>query len=239
MAARLPRLEPLQPTPQVRTLPGALKDPVRLAQLVGGVAMFFGSLLDWVEYWLPGHGWQTVSSFARAGDGAIALEIGLIVAAFAWADRVATSRQPVLVAAPLVLGGISLILLKLGWDQAQEYLASLANSGGYGHMLPGFWIALGGAILVTGAGAVRLFRARHAVSFAVSIPPGTGIRVLGGVLGAVAGIGAAVVLGETFVSNATVTGSIVTFLSIILGLVGAWLGARIAQAFTSSGSIRE
>jgi uncharacterized membrane protein YeaQ/YmgE (transglycosylase-associated protein family) len=63
--------------------------------------------------------------------------------------------------------------------------------------------------------------------------------VLGGVLGAVAGIGAAVVLGETFATNATVTGSIVTFLSIVLGLVGAWLGARIAQAFTSSGSTQE
>jgi hypothetical protein len=234
MAARTPRLEPFRPTPQVRTLPGALKDPVRIAQLIGGAGLFFGSLLDWVEYWLPGHGWQTLSSFTRAGDGAIALEIGLIVAAFAWADRVATSRYPVLVAAPLVLGVVSLIVLKLGFDQAQEYLAGLTNSGGHGDMLPGFWMALGGAGLVTIAGAIRLFRARREVSFSVSIPPGTAIRVLGGVLGAVAGIASAVVLGETFGTNATITGSAVTLLSIVLGLIGAWLGARIAHAFTGS-----
>src|SRR3954454_7740399 len=115
MAARTPRLEPFRPTPQVRTLPGALKDPVRIAQLLGGLGLFFGSLLDWVEYWLPGHGWQTLSSFTRAGDGAIALEIGLMGPAFPGAARVPRSRYPVLAAAPLVLGTVALIVLKLGY----------------------------------------------------------------------------------------------------------------------------
>ena len=40
------------------------------------------------------------------------------------------------------------------------------------------------------------------------------------------------------VTGSTVTGSAVTFLSITLGLVGAWLGARIGKAFVG-GSVED
>lgn len=226
-----PRLEPFRPTPRERGLPHALKDPVRLALVVAGVLLFVGSLLSWIEVFLPGHGWSEVSSFEQAGDGAITLELGLIIAAFAWADRVSESRLPVAVVLPLVFGLASLVLMKLGWDQAQSYLDSLKNSGGHGYMLPGFWIALAGAGLAVIGGAVALIRVRKEVRFQVHVSRSTAASTLGGAAGAVIGIGAAIVLGEDFGTNATVTGSAVTFLSIVLGIVGTWLGARIGRAF--------
>jgi hypothetical protein len=226
-----PRLEPFRPTPPERGLPHALKDPVRLALIVAGVLLFVGSLLSWIEVWLPGHGWMEISSFERAGDGAITLELGLLIAAFAWADRISESRLPVAVVLPLIFGLATLAVMKLGWDQAQDYLASLKNSGGHGYMLPGFWIALAGAGLAVLGGAVAVFRARREVRFQVRVSRATAVSTLGGAAGAVVGIGAAVVLGEDLGTNATVTGSAVTFLSIVFAIVGAWLGARIGRAF--------
>ena len=226
-----PRLEPFRPTPRERGLPHALKDPVRLALIVAGVLLFAGSLLSWIEFYLPGHGWSDVSSFQGAGDGAITLELGLIIAVLAYADRVSESRLPVAVLLPLVLGLAALMVMKLGWDDAQAFLASLKHGGGYGYLLPGFWIALVGAVLAVAGGAIAVYRVRNEVRFQVQVSRSTGVSVLGGAVGAVVGIGAAIVLGEDFGTNATVTGSAVTFLSIILGIVGAWLGARIGRAF--------
>ncbi|MBI3750183.1 MAG: hypothetical protein HY263_00795 [Chloroflexi bacterium] len=226
-----PRLEPFRPTPRERGLPHALKDPVRLALVVAGVLLLVGSLLSWIAVFLPGHGWSEVSSFERAGDGAIILELGLIIAVLAWADRVSESRQPIAVVLPLILALAAVLVMKLGWDQAQEYLDSLKNGGGHGYMLPGFWIALGGAGLAVAGAAAAVIRARKEVRFEVRVSRATAVSVLGGTAGAVVGIGAAIVLGEDFGTNATVTGSAVTFLSIVLGIVGAWLGSRIGRAF--------
>jgi hypothetical protein len=227
-----PRLEPFRPSAPQPGLPLALRDPLRIALLIGAAMLVVGSLLSWIEVFIPGTGWTDISSFARAGDGAIVLEIGVVLGLLTWADRTSTSRQPVLVALPLGLGLASLLLMKLGWDQAQAYLASLVNAGGHGYLLPGFYIALAGAVLTTiaaGAGVVRA--RREGVRFAVTLRRGAVIRVAGGAIGAVAGIGAAVILGEDFGTNGTVTGTAVTFLSIVFAIVGAWLGTRIGSAF--------
>lgn len=229
-----PRLEPLRPTPQQRGLPQVLRDPVRTCLLIAGVLLFVGSLLSWLEVFQPGHGWTDISSFARAGDGAITLEIGLVIGLLAWADRTSTSRIPALVALPLVLGVASLVLMKLGYDGAEEYLASLANGGGYGYLLPGFYIALVGAVLATGAGAAAVLRARHNVNFAVQVRRTTLAPVIGGFLGVVLGMLTAVVLAEEFGTNPTTTGSAVTLLLIVLAIAGGWLGARVGGSFAGS-----
>jgi hypothetical protein len=226
-----PRLEPLRPTPRERGLPGVFRDPVRTALLISGVLLFVGSLLDWIEVFQPGHGWTSISSFARAGDGAITLELGLIIGLIAWADRTATSRLPALIALPLVLGIASLLLMKLSFDSAQELLASLANGGGYGYLLPGFYVALAGALLATGLGAAAVLRARRHVSFTFEVRRATLAPILGGAVGAVLGMLAAVVLGENFGTDPTTTGSAVTLLVIVLAIVGGWLGSRVGGAF--------
>jgi len=233
-AMTAPRLEPLRPTPRQRGLPHVFRDPVRAATLAAGVLLFVGSLLSWIEAFQPGLGWTDISSFARAGDGAITFELGLIIGLIAWADRTATSRIPAIIALPLILGLASLVLMKLGFDSAEEYLASLAHGGGYGYLLPGFYIALAGAVLATGAGAAAVLRARRHVSFAIEVRRQTLAPILGGAVGAVLGMVAAVVLGEDFGTDPTSTGSAVTLLVIILAIVGGWLGARVGGAFGGS-----
>ena len=231
MSAPTPRLEPFRPTPQERRLPDALRDPVRLVLLAAGLGLFVGSAMSWAEYFLPGHGLQQISSFERAGDGAITLVLGIILLAVTWADRIAESKLPGLVLLPLVLGLASISLVKFGWDQDQSFLAGLANAGGYGYMLPAFWATLGAAALAVIAGGIHVFRMRGQVSYAIQVSSATMTTAASGLIGAVIGIGAAVVIGEDFSNNPTITGSAVTFLSIILGLVGAWLGAKIGKAF--------
>jgi len=204
---------------------------VRVTLLVAGVLLFVGSLLSWIEVFLPGTGWTDISSFARAGDGAITLELGLVIGLFTWADRTSTSRQPILVVLPLVLGVASLLLMKLGFDSAEDYLASIAHGGGHGYLLPGFYIALLGGALATLGGVLVIVRARHEVRFTVHVSRTALASIAGGVVGAVVGIGAAVVLGEDLGTNATVTGSAVTFLAIVLSIVGGWLGAQVGRSF--------
>jgi hypothetical protein len=231
VATQTPRLEPFRPTPQVRRLPDALRDPVRIVLLLAGLGLFVGSAMSWAEYWLPGHGYQQISSFERAGDGAITLVAGIVLIAITWADRVAESKLPGLVLLPLVLGIASISLVKFGYDQDQAFMAGLVNAGGYGYMLPGFWATLGAAGLAVIAGAIHVFRMRRQVSYTVEVSSTAMTTAISGLIGAVVGIGAAVVIGEDFSNNPTITGSAVTFLSIILGLVGAWLGAKIGKSF--------
>jgi hypothetical protein len=231
VATHTPRLELFRPTPPDRRPPGVLRDPVRLVLLAGGLVLFVASALPWTEIWLPGHGFQEISSFERSGDGAITLVLGMILAGVAWGDRVAETRIPALVLLPLVLGVASLALVKFGYDQAQGYIASLHGGGGYGYMLPGFYLSLAAAAVSAVAGAIHVVRVRRDVSFRVNVTSGTLLTIGSGLAGAVIGIGAAVVIGEDFSTNPTVTGSIVTFLSILFGLVGAWLGAKIGRAF--------
>jgi len=231
VATHTPRLEPFRPTPQQRRLPDALRDPVRIALLVAGLGLFVGSATSWAQYFLPGHGIQEISSFERAGDGAITLVLGIVLIGITWADRIAESKLPGLVLLPLVLGIVAVSLVKFGWDQDQAFLAGLKSAGGYGSMLPGFWATLAAAALAVVAGAAHVVRMRGQVSYAVEVSSATMTTAVAGVIGAVIGIGAAVVIGEDFSSNPTITGSAVTFLSIILGLVGAWLGARIGRSF--------
>ena len=219
-------------------MPVIARDPVRLATLLGGIGLVVGSVTDWAQVWLPGYGLQQVSSFERAGDGAIALVLGIVLIAVTWSDGLATSRIPAVVLLPLGLGVAALACVKLGFDQDQAYIASLAGAGGYGSMLPGFWLTLAASVLAVVGAAAHVARLRREVRFSVRMSSASLTTIGAGVAGAVIGIGAAVVIGEDFSTNPTVTGSAVTFLSIILGLVGAWLGARIGKAFVG-GSVED
>jgi hypothetical protein len=226
-----PRLEPFRPTPPERGLPATLRDPVRAVLLLGAIALLVGALLSWLEVFMPGHGWFEMSSFERSNDGGFCLELSIVTIAAAWSDRIATSRQPFLVAAPLFLGVVAVIVMYLGYTDAQAYLDSLKNSGGHGYLLPGFWIAAAGAGLVTLAGAAGVYRARNETRFHVPMSQAGLATMLGGGAGAFIGFGAAIVLGEALDPSASLAGSTVVFLAIVLALVGAWIGTRVGRAF--------
>jgi hypothetical protein len=212
-----------------------LQDPVRLLLLAAGAAMVLGSALSWLEVWLPAVGWTEVSSFARAGDGLITLEIGVVIVGYAWSDRVAGSRLAVLVLVPLVVGMAALAILWIAFVESNAYLASLINSGGHGNYLPGFWLTAAGALGVVLGGAVHVLRTRRDVRYRFRLAASTAAGIIGGVLGGVGGILAAVIAGAGLSNNATNAGAVVTLLTIVLAIVGSWVGAQVVRSFVGPG----
>jgi hypothetical protein len=226
-----PRLAPFAPTAPRKGLHPALRDPIRVGLWLGGASLVIGSLLGWLQVWLPYQGWTEISSFERAGDGLITLELGLVLVALGWSERAGESRLAVVVAAPLAVGLFAFIAMRLAYQDGAIYLASLTKYGGRGDYLPGFWLATAGAVIATVAGAGRVFVARRRVRFGIRLDPATIAGTVGGVAGAVLGIGAAVVVGERLSASSALAGTAATFFAIVFGLFGAWLGARVLRSF--------
>lgn len=222
---RLSRFKPTEAT--TGRIHAALKDPVRATLVGAAVLLILGSISGWIAVYLNYTGWFEISAFERASDGGITAEIGIAIFAVTWSQRAATSRLAVLILAPLVLGIVALLTLRIAATDAQLYLDSLKNQGGYGHLLPGFWATVGGATLATLAGAVRLWRARHEIRWTIGVQRGTAGTVVGAIAGAVLGFVGGVNVGELLTSGALggVTGSVLIFFAIGFSLAGAWLGA--------------
>ena len=223
-----PKLSRFQPSaPSRMGLPQALRDPLRAGLVVAAVALAFGSISGWTQVWLPGRGWFEVSGFNGAGDGGITLEVALVLLALAWSERLSSSRLGIIVLAPFLLGVFALLDLRIALVNAFQYLDSLKNSGGYGYILPGYWLTVGGAALATAAGLIRVWRARHETRWTIGIGRATAAAAVGGVVGALGGFYAGVTIGQRITEGAIggVTGSVLILLAIAFGFGGAWLGA--------------
>jgi len=215
------------PEESPRRLPAALRDRYRLLMLAGLAIMLIGDLLPWLRLWLPGRGFFELSGFERAGDAGIILELGLVIFGLTWSDQAWNSRATILVAGPLVLGTACLLLLRVIYNDSLSYIRSLAVSGGYGSLLPWFWITLLGALVVTAGGAIRLWRARERVSFRLGLSRTTIGGAVGGLGGAILGFVAGIRIAELFTAGsiATTSTSALVLLSIALAFLGAWVGA--------------
>jgi hypothetical protein len=223
--ARLSRFTPT--ARKGRGIHAAFKDPVRLSLVAAAALLLGGSALSWLEVWLPVRGWFDMSSFERANDGGIILELGLLLFAIAWSERAWGSRLAVLVAAPAAIGIVSVIDLRVAGESLQGYLDSLWTQGGHGYLLPGFWMTVGGATLATLAGVVRIWRARHETRWTIGIRRATVASIVGGVIGLVVGFASGVNLGQHVTAGGStgVTGSLLILFAIGFGFAGTWLGA--------------
>ncbi len=226
-----PALAPFKPTERRRGLHPALRNPVRVGIWLGGASLVVGSMLGWLQVWLPYQGWSEISSFERAGDGLIALELGILLVALGWSDRAADSRLAIVVVAPLVAGLAAFVVMRLAYNDGAIYIASLTRYGGHGDYMPGFWLATGGAVVATLGGAGRVLAARHEVRFGIRLDPASIAGALGGVAGGILGIAAAVIVGERLSGSSALAGTAATFLAVVFGLAGAWIGARILRSF--------
>lgn len=225
---RLSRFQPTQREPGLR-IPAALREPLRLATVVGSVLLVAGAMSAWVEVWLPGRGWSEQSSFAGPNDGGITLELGLAIFAIAWAERLWSNRLAVLVAGPFVLGLIALLDLRVAFAAATTYLDgdSLHNSGGHGFLLPGFWLAIAGAALATLAGGIRIWRARHTTRWSIGVARSFAGAAAGGIVGTGLGFFIGITVGTRVTTGQIggVTGSAMILFAIGFAFAGAWLGA--------------
>jgi hypothetical protein len=190
--------------------------------------MCAGALFPWIRAWAPGRGFFEVSGFeGLAGDAGLILELGAVAAALTWSDRASNSRIAALVAGPFVVGVICLFILRIDYGGVQDYLASLVPRGGYGSILPAFWVAVLGAGVVTIAGGVQLWRARRRLSFNPGVSASSVAGTIGGIVGAIGGFMAGVKIAELFTKGAIagVSTSILIFLAFPLAFLGAWVGA--------------
>ena len=231
-ALRFPDL----PEEKPRRLPDALRDPLRLTILAGLLILTIGTVMPWMLIWQPGRDFFEVSGFERAGDAGILLELTLVALALTWSNQAWTSRIAVLVAGPLAVGLVCLALLRVAHMDAMAYFASLDNSGGYGSLLPWFWLAVAGAVVVSAGGAVAAWRARDRVSYRLGLTRSTIGGTIGGVVGAAIGFISGVTIAQLFTEGdlAWVSTSVVVLLSMLLAFLGAWGGARAGASLAGS-----
>ncbi len=222
--------------PKRRSLRETLRDRVRLALLVGFGVMLVGAALPWMRVWLPYQGFFDVTGFDRAGDAGLLLEFGAVGLVLTWSERAWHSRVTILVAGPLLLGAVSVLLLRVTHGDANIYLDSLEPRGGSGSILLPFWAANAGAALATIAGAVHLWRARTRLSFNIGLTVPAVAGAIGGVAGAILGFVAGTRIAELLTAGAIagVSSSVVVFLSFVLAFITGWVGAvggaRLARA---------
>jgi len=231
-ALRFPDL----PADPPRRLPEALRDPLRLTILAGLLILGIGTVMPWMLIWLPAREFFVVSGFEGAGDAGILLELGLVALALTWSSQAWQSRTAVLVAGPLAVGVACLVLLRVAYSDALEYFASLENSGGYGSLLPWFWVAVAGAIVVAVGGAVEVWQARSRVSYKVPLTRGALGGTVGGLAGAGTGFIAGVTIAQLFTAGdlAWVSTSVIVLLSLLLAFLGAWGGAKVGAGIARS-----
>ncbi len=219
--------------PARRTLPGALREPLRRSMLVGLSAMIVGAFLPWIHGFRPGTGWFDISGFEQSGDGGIVLELALLAGVLVVSDRAWGSRMAFVVALPALLGLGSLGVMRLAYDTSSTYLRLLANAGGEGTFQFGFWLVVAGATVTTVGGAVALWRARGRVSLSTR---GMGWVLAGAVGGVTGGVGGFVVgtqIAGLLTRNATVgASSVLIALAFVLAFLGTYLGAVIAVRLT-------
>jgi hypothetical protein len=223
--ARFPDL----PEPSSWRLPAAFRDPLRIAILAGLLVMLVGDLLPWMRLWMPYRGFFEKSGFEGAGDAGLVLELALVILALTYSDQAWNSRTTVLVAGPVIVGAACLFILRNAWADGSSYIRSLDVYGGYGDFLPWFWVAIGGAAIVTVGGAIQLWRARGRVSFQLGLTRTAVAGTIGGLAGAVGGFVAGVRIAELFTAGeiAWVSTSVLVLLAIFLGFLGAYVGAVV------------
>jgi hypothetical protein len=234
---RPPRLSRFQPTPkEAWRMPAALTDIVRLTLLIAGAMLVVGSVSDWIEVWLLDRGWFGVSAFQRFGDGGITLELGIVLFVFAWSERVHGSRLAAFVAAPLVIGIVCVLVLRIAFDDIQQYLDSLSPQGGKGYILPGYWLTLGGAVLATLGGFVRIWRVRREVRWSIGIDRSHVGASAGALVGAIAGFAVGAIIAQLLTSGSIggVTGSVLVVTALVFGFAGTWLGASAGSRLAAS-----
>lgn len=224
-------------------IPALLRDPARALVLLGGLLLVGGAFLDWMRGWLPYVEWFEVSGFQRAGDGIIALFVGIAAIVVARSERVAAGGSALLVVIPLGLGLLALAVIRLAHQDLGIYIASLTKYGGRGEFLPGFWVTVAGAVIATLGGLVRAWAGRETLRrVRVRLPLSGTATAVGVVAGTVAGIigGAGFAGWITAGTIAGIAASVTMLFAIAFGFagagVGAWLGGRIGRSLGGGAS---
>lgn len=217
--------------PGRRSLPQALREPLRAATLGAAVITAGGALLPFMRIFKPGTGWFDITGFQQTGDGGFVLELAIVAGVLVWVDGAWNSKILALVAGPAVLGGACILILRDYYQTGIVYLAGLTTSSGYGGFGPGFWIAVAGAVALTVTATITTWRARNRLSFRAGATLASVAGVGGGVVGAIAGFVAGSTIAPLLVRGTVGQASTVGVIAAIaLAFLGAWFGAMVASS---------
>ncbi len=214
--------------PERRSLPHALRDPLRAATLGAALVTVVGAMLPFMRIFKPGTGWFDITGFQQTGDGGFVLELAIVAGVLVWVDGAWNSRIVALVAGPAVLGAACILILR---DFYQTGLVYLEGLGGHGGFEPGFWLAVAGAVALTAMASTRIWRVRDRLSFR----PGATMTSVAGTAGGVAGAVAGFVVGSSITPllvHGTIgqASTVAVIAAIALAFLGAWFGAVTASS---------
>ena len=217
--------------PERRSVPHALRDPLRAAILGAAVVTVVGAMLPFMRIFKPGTGWFDITGFQQTGDGGFVLELAIVAGVLVWVDGAWNSRIVALVAGPAVLGAACILILRDFYQTGLVYLDGLAGSGGHGGFEPGFWLAVAGAVALTATASTRIWRVRDRLSFR----PGATMTSVAGIAGGVAGAVAGFVVGSSITPllvHGTIgqASTVAVIAAIALAFLGAWFGAVAASS---------
>lgn len=201
------------------------RDPVRMGLLVAGAILLVGAPLPWLNATLPFHGDVSTNGFDLPGDGAITFSIGLGLLVLGWFTTGTSSRAPIVVLAPLLLGLATLSLTYTGYRLNEQAVIQIANGGGESSDGIGLAITGFGGILASSIGAIRIVRAGRTVDYRPRIAGRTALRVVAGTAGAIGTVIA--IIGAAPETGGAASAGGVTFLVMFGGLFGAYAGVGL------------
>lgn len=136
-----------------------LRDPLRLALIVGAVVMAIGAMMPWAEGMvglLP----VRFGGFDGAADGLILATLGLVLIGMAWKDDFLEAVDGARRWAPMLIGLACIALWLLGRQSAEIAIRHWEDDDGRGSLVVGYWIAGAGVLACAIAASIASLRRR-------------------------------------------------------------------------------
>lgn len=202
-----------------------LREPVRAAVMLGGALLVVGALLPWIDVETTYRARMVLNGLSDPGDGAIIAAGGALLVLLGRSGSFGESRILTVAAAPFVIALACALLSVVAYRSAGDHLVALRRSGAVGGLSVGLDLTVLGALIATGGGAVRLWRARRLFSRPTLAPRDVAQLILG-IAGALGGfwlglVGTLAVLGPNM--------GALLFAAIFGGFAGGYLGVALAQ----------
>jgi hypothetical protein len=211
--------------------PRLIRQPLRLALVVGAGLAVIGSFLSWANGQLPG---PTPVDFSpmNTADGLLLPIVAGLSVWLALSESVAASRTRTLQAALAILGVVGLLSWLSALGSANRTVAAWVARGGAGEIGLGIWLAAVGVALMAVPGAILSIRAWRTNGAAgdptdVVITRRSIIRATTEMAAGVIGLVGGIVLGLDVSGPSGL--ALMAFGSMFGGSLGLWIGNRLAR----------
>jgi hypothetical protein len=211
--------------------PRLIRQPLRLALVVGSGLVIVGSLLSWADGQLPG---RIAVDFSptTSPDGVILPILAAGAIALGLNEGVAESRTRTLQAALAVLGVLAVLIWISALGSANREIVDWQRQHGTGTIGPGIWLAAVGVVLLAVCGTILSLQAWRTNGAAgdpsdVTVTRRSVARAATEVAGGVVGLVGGIVLGLVIAGPPGL--AVMALGSILGGAAGLAAGNRVAR----------